>query len=120
MIVVDGVSKLRRGIRKDGCDMWAPTADAARAPRLAKTTTWAPATAIFRTRTSATTTTSTTRPYISHNGSRSRSPRGYALCVSAARRQKRVRWADSRQLLKGLQEEGNDPALDLPQAVQGR
>jgi hypothetical protein len=27
---------------------------------------------------------------------------------------------DSMQLLKGLQEEGNDPALHLPQAVQGR
>jgi hypothetical protein len=53
----------------------------------------------------------TTPPSQIHNGSRSRSPRGYALCVSVHRSILCATSTDAMQLLKGLQEEGNGTKL---------
>jgi hypothetical protein len=49
----------------------------------------------------------TTPPLNIHNGSRSRSPRGYALCVSIQRAKMGATATDSVQLLEGLQEAWN-------------
>jgi hypothetical protein len=60
----------------------------------------------------------TTPPSQIHNGSRSRSPRGYALCVSAIHAIMCATSTDGMQLLKGLQEEGNGTKLPNRQKTQ--